>query len=341
MAADQCSGGASYPLGTLRLPSLRSAGSFERKVTEMLQSGDHDWSGARGRLLYLIGGTWRAFAAFAMRSAELPLSDPHGFILAAKHAERLAREISRKRPSDLAQLREISMLRAEKLPDASALLRVLLSVLEPEALVFSSWGLREGLHFQGLDQRERARDPLLAGVEAFATGRAASLVDAEAIVRWAEGIVEAGGERTATLRLAAAQLAIALHRVEPNLRAPHALEWSLDKRWIGLDFRGRAMLGAALRASLGLTDPHARLLPMAGRDDLREATAWGLAIRLAQRFSAGSAEVLAAARLSCDKSRLDLAVVKSHAALVSPSVAKDFNTLARWLGLSPRLNVAD
>lgn len=335
-----CGSGASFPLGTLRLPALRAGGRFERNVTKMLQSGERAWSNGRVGPLYMIGGTWRAFATYAMRCVDHPLTDPHGFVLAADHADVLAREVVRSKPAQLAQFRGISAMRAEKLPDASALLRALIAELAPEALVFSSWGLREGLHFQRLDERERARDPLLAGVEAFAAGRAASLADAKSLADWTATIAREAGLRTETLRLAAGQLAMALHRVEPNLRAAHALEWALDKRWVGIDFSGRAMLGAALRASLGLTDPHDRLLPLASEGELREATAWGLAFRLAQRLGAGSGNALSAARLISDESRLELHVAGHHAALVSAVVTKDLGVLANWLGLSPRLLVA-
>jgi exopolyphosphatase/guanosine-5'-triphosphate,3'-diphosphate pyrophosphatase len=270
-----------------------------------------------------------------MRRADHPLTDPHGFMLDAGDAAKVARQVTRSKPAQLARMRGISTMRAEKLPDAAKLLTALLERLAPGTLIFSSWGLREGLHFQRLDPAERARDPLLAGVAAFAGERGANAADAELLANWTTSA--SGSRHFENLRLAAARLAIALHRVEPNLRAAHALEWALDKRWVGIDFAGRAMLAAALRGSLGIAELHERILPLVGEGELREATAWGLAFRLAQRLGAGSRIALSAARLTAERGHLQLAIEAHHAALATGSVAKDLGTLAAWLGLKPDL----
>lgn len=331
----ECDAGATFPLGTLRLPALRATGQFDRKVAKMLKGAKAEIAHARGEPVYMIGGTWRAFATYAMSCAGHPLTDPHAFTMTIQNADEIARRVRRAKSAELAQVRGISAMRAEKLPDAAALLVVLLKELGPEALVFSSWGLREGLHFHRLDPSERARDPLLAGVAAF-VGRD---IDTTAFVDWTAPAARCAGPRMDTLRTAAAQLASVLHRVEPNLRGAQALEWALDKRWVGVDHAGRAMLAAALRASLGSTEPHERLSPLASDGELREAVAWGLAFRLAQRMGAGSAAALKGARLSIDGDELVMAFRADHAALASGPVTKDLNALANWLGLQPRITV--
>lgn len=337
VADGACGEAATFPLGTLRLPALRAGANFERKVAKLLKGAD--WAHG-GQPLYMIGGTWRAFANYAMRSAGHPLTDPHGFTLGAADAGALTHELTRAKPAQLAQQRGISTMRAEKLPDAAALLRVLLAELEPEALIFSSWGLREGLYFQSLPPCAQAQDPLLAGVTAFAAPRNGSATDAAGIAEWTAQIAKSGGERTANLRLAAAHLALALHCVEPNLRAAQALEWALDKRWVGIDFSGRAMLGAALRGSLGMAEAHPRLMPLASEGELREAAGWGLAFRLAQRLGASARSPLTASRLTVDGSLVELQLAARHAPLAAGPVAKDLGSLASWLGLSPRLTLA-
>ena len=336
VANGSCGEGATFPLGTLRLPALREGGDFERKVEEMLRKSR--WARGRGPL-YMVGGTWRAFAVYAMRAVDHPLTDPHGMTLGFEKAARLAERVARAKPTDLAQQRGISKMRAEKLPDAASLLRVLLSELEPQALVFSSWGLREGLYFQTLAPFERAEDPLLAGVAAFAAPRTGRDAEAATIAEWIAPVVRSGGERTGRLRLAAAELAMALHTAEPNLRAPQALQWALEKRWLGIDFGERAMLAAALRGSLGITETHPSLARLASEEALREATAWGLAIRLAQRLGAGARGPLAASGLSVAESEVELHLPPALAALVTTPVEKDLAALAGWLGATPRLTV--
>ena len=335
----QCEKGTSLPLGTLRLPSLRASRQIHRKVTKSLAAGSGELRRSRGQPLYLIGGTWRALATYAMRSIDHPLTDPHGFTLGTASAAAIAGKIADSKPAQLALVRGISAMRADKLPDAAVLLLALLDELQPEALIFSSWGLREGLHYQRLSPAARASDPLLAAVTSFAGEKSATVTDAALLAAWTSAAARRAGSQTENLRLAAAQLALALHRVEPNLRGAHALEWALDKRWIGIDFAGRAMLAAALRASLGLSEPHERLLPLASAGELQEATAWGLALRLAQRLGAGSRDALAASRLQIDQGRLQLSIAADHAALASGPVEKDLAALASWLGLKPTLSV--
>lgn len=336
VAGEACGEGATFPLGTLRLPALRAAGGLERRISKLLKG--IAWA-RQGGPLYMIGGTWRAFAAYAMRVADHPLTDPHGFVIGADNAAALAQGLARAKPAQLASQRGISTMRAEKLPDAAALLRVLLAELKPEALIFSSWGLREGLHYRNLAAREQAQDPLLAGVAAFAARRTGSQADAAPIARWTAEAARAAGERCETLRLAAAHLAIALHGAEPNLRAAKALEWALDKRWVGVDFSGRAMLGAALRGSLGITEPHARLGRLASEGELREATAWGLAFRLAHRIGAGAVSPLSASRLVVDGAQVELRLPARLAPLATGPVEKDLAALANWLGVAQRLTI--
>jgi exopolyphosphatase/guanosine-5'-triphosphate,3'-diphosphate pyrophosphatase len=329
-----CHDGASFPLGTLRLPGLRAKGHFERKVEKLLKA--ESWAQAHAGPLYMVGGTWRAFAVYATRGMYYPLTDPHGFTLGVEEALALAKTVQRSKPAKLAQIPGISSMRADKLPDAAALLRVLLAELQPEGLVFSSWGLREGLLFQRLAPAERDADPLLAGVERFAAVGATAMTHAALLARWTAAASNAW-LRTERLRLAAAHLSLALHRVEPNLRQAHALEWALDKRWIGIDANGRAMLGAALLGSLGVTSHPVRLERLASQGELRQATGWGLAFRLAQRLGAGSKAALAGSSLEATGDALVLTLPRSHAALGTSLVEKDLGNLAGWLALEPAL----
>lgn len=336
VADGACGEGATFPLGTLRLAALRQSGDLARKVELMLAGAR--WARGRGPL-YMIGGTWRALAAYAMRAADHPLTDPHGLTLGIDEAASLAEQVARAEPSELARKRGVSKMRADKLPDAASLLQVLLSELEPQGLIFSSWGLREGLYFQTLTPGERAEDPLLSGIVAFAAPRSGRDADPAKIAEWIAPIARDDGERAASLRLGAAHLAVALHAVEPNLRAAQALDWALEKRWVGIDFAGRAMLAAALRGSLGVTDADPSLARLASEGALREATSWGLALRLAQRLGGGASSPLTASQLSIDGGEVELQVPGGLAALVTAPVEKDLAALACWLGARPRLTV--
>lgn len=337
IAGGECGSGCSLPLGTLLLPSLREKRGFSGRVAKML--APLDASIAEGKPLYMIGGTWRAFATYAMRVVDHPLTDPHGFRMSLDEADELAKVLQHTQPAQIAQIKGVSAMRAGKLPDAAALLRALLAHLQPEALIFSSWGLREGLHFRRLDEATRRSDPLLAGIIGFTGMSQPGMANAELLSEWASAVAGSGDAVGARIRLAGAHLALALHRVEPNLRPAQALEWALDKRWIGIGPEERATLAAILASSLGQTNLPDRVSRLAPPALLDQALGSGLALRLAQRLGAGSSAALEASELRIENETLTLRIAKGYADLAAPLVKKDLGTLAAALGLRAELKV--
>jgi len=345
---DGCRHGVSLPLGTLRLPALRAGGGegFARAVRKLLRQGG--WRGGAGQTFYMVGGAWRALARYAMLREAWPVDDPHGYALEPQAAARLARGLAAEArskaagkpggrgPAELAQL-GLSASRVASLPDAAALLAVLVRELQPARLVISGWGLREGLLAERLPPEVAGDDPLLAGVSAFVRLSGERLPEAaEAVAQWCDCIeLGAGKPGRAALRLAATMLALASLRNEPNLRAELAGEWALRKRWIGIDAEGRAMLAVAVRANSARTAIPADLLRMASAGALREALAWGLAVRLCRRMSVGAPAAMAETALAIDGDRLVLAARGAMAALHTEMVAKDHRLLAECLGLAP------
>jgi exopolyphosphatase/guanosine-5'-triphosphate,3'-diphosphate pyrophosphatase len=342
IAGGECHDAVSLPFGTLRLPALRELGpeTFQARVeAELARAG---WAAAHPGPLYMVGGTWRALAAFAMNEAKHPLTDPHGFRLSLEDAERVAKKVARMSPAELSPIPGIASSRAAGLPDAAAMLRVMLSDIKPDGLFFSSWGLREGVLFDRLSEPAKRQDPLLAAIGQFCEPRGGSITLATMIAAWTADIAgnsgRNGGER---LRLAATMLALAAARIEPNLRLRHAYDWAMDKRWLGLDPTGRAKLAAALLGSCGRQLLPPALHRLADEEALREAVAWGLAIRLCRRLGAGSRVSLLTSKLQRESERLVLWVDESRAQLACGPVQGDLKVLAQWLGLAHELRIGE
>ena len=329
--------GFSLPLGTLRLPALREKGAaaFRKAIEDELVSSG--WPGGQTGPLYLVGGTWRALAKFVMNAEGYPLSDPHAFRLAPADADHFAKQASLMSAEELAAIPGISSSRASGLADACAMLRQLIAALQPETLVFSSWGLREGLLYRQLAPLEREKDPLLSGIEHFTRPRGVSVTQATLISGWTAAAARGGVNEDERLRMAATMLALAASQIEPNMRLNHCTDWALHKRWLGLDHRGRAMLAAALRGACGKPEPTAELRELASIEDLRRAAAWGLAIRLCRRLGAGSRLSLLTSRLSREGDALMLWIDPAREQLRSGTVENDLKSLARWLDLDWRI----
>lgn len=379
IAADRCAHGVSMPLGSLRLPQLRSGGAdkFARRVRKLL--GAAAWQGAQDQDLYLVGGSWRALARCSMERDDWPVDDPHGYELAPQAALKLARSLmavqshdgrlrkaavarasgvqsglqsgvqsgvpsgvgmsapqarARLVKSALDEVTGISTSRRASLPDAAALLSVLVRELRPSRLIFSSWGLREGLLASRFSPDVREQDPLVVGVTEFVAGLGQGLPGiARLVADWTRRAAPAASPGDEPLRLAAIMLALASMRSEPNLRAEQGTDWALRKRWIGIDAQGRAMLAMAVRANNGRGAIPDELLRLAPAPRLREAQAWGLATRLCRRLTGPSSQALMATDLTIDDDRLVLRAGGDMAVLYSDTVARDHRWLAEILGL--------
>ena len=330
----------SLPFGTLRLSALCAGDeSLDDTVTKAL--ADAGWIASHEGPLYMIGGTWRAFAHYAMQETGYPLTDPHAFVLSVEEARRIADKVIEETPENLELVPGVSPMRAGFLSDAASLLRVLLDQLKPKYLVFSSWGIREGLLFTGLSPLLRAQDPLLAAVHVYGEARDAAVTDAARVAGWTVELANGAGKRNERLRLASAQLAAALQRVEPNLRVDHAVEWALDKRWIDCTPRDRAMICAAMFGSLGRTSLPDRVTQLADTKDLREALTWGLGFRLARRLGAGSRAALGMSRLRVKKKSLVLYLDDSRSALATWPLTRDLEFLAEWIERRPKIKTGD
>ncbi|WP_298173519.1 Ppx/GppA family phosphatase [Novosphingobium sp.] len=336
--ADGCRHGTSLPLGTLRLPGLRAGGerAFGQNIARMLKRAD--WRAAPGSTLHLVGGSLRAFARHAMTMSGWPIDDPHGFEIAAPQAQALAKALGKRKPETLLPVPGLSSARLAALPDTAALLFVLIRALQPGRLVFSSWGLREGVLWDRMAPAVRMQDPLVAGAAAFATDYGISAGTGAMVTGWtAAARLPDAASGTEHLRLTATMLCLATAMVEPNLRGDLAREWALRKRWIGASPADRAMLAAAMIANTGRSDLPADLGLLASPEQLREAQAWGLATRLCRRFSGNTAQGISGSALRVEGSALVLAVQPQIAVLVNEGVERDLKTLAAHLGLKAQV----
>ena len=326
---------ASFPLGVLRIAAVRDGKtSLARFVTQQLSRAA--WlKNSRGLPLYLVGGSWRALARVDMALSGYTLPIVHQYVMAASAAPRLARTIAASGRDQLRLVPSLSGSRLATLGEASALLAVLVRELGTTSLVVSAYGLREGLMFGVLPQEVRRQDPLIAAAreEAEVQGR---FPDHGALLdRWIEPLFPHNSD--ARLRLAACLLSDAGWRANPEFRAELAFEIGAHGNWVGIDARGRALLGQSLYTAFGGgSTVMPQLTALAGESDLRRALRWGLAIRLGQRLSGGVAAPLKRSALKVEQGALRLELAGEDRALLGDAVEKRFRQLATELGLEPR-----
>ncbi len=339
----ECRHGVSLPLGTLRLPALAGE-NLETVVRGLLAKAG--WSPPKsGATLYLVGGSLRQIARHALFQGQSPTDDPHGLDLSAKSASAAVRAVIASKPEALAAIPGLSASRLASMPDAAALLLALVRVMGPERVVFSSWGLREGLLHAALPAPVRQQDPLLAAAAAHAARHGANPAVAGDMARWAAPAAGRDGgpcdPALERLRLAATLMGLALANLEPNLRADLGVVWALRKRWIGVTSRERAMLAASLMAGGGRMDMSPAWKALAAGQDLAEAQGWGLATRLCRRLTGATAAGLAATTLRREGEMLILSASPKGAALINEAARRDLKALAAHLGLKAEVRLAE
>ena len=324
----------SLPLGVLRLPQIRAKGprALERCVAKMLEKA------GLGLPFYMVGGSWRALARFDMQLTHFPLPVVHQYEMSATRAEQLTRIVSHVDRARLKQIPAMTGSRVPTLPDAAALLSVVVRQLKSSSLVVSAYGLREGLLYDALPSDIRAHDPLLVAAEAEGEAQARFRGHGDRIDRWIAPLFpddDAAGRR---IRRAACLLADVGWRANPDFRAERGVEIALHSNWVGINACERAMLGQALHSHFGGgIDALPGLERIATGDRLHRAALWGLAIRLAQRLSGGVEGPLAVSRLARQDDCIDLSLRDDDADLYGEAVERRLRHLAQAMGLKYRM----
>ncbi|MFM7028785.1 MAG: Ppx/GppA family phosphatase [Chakrabartia sp.] len=329
----------SLPLGSLRLPDLRAEGSapFARTVAKMLK-GEGWLKEGQGKPLFMVGGSWRALARLHMHKTRYPLPILANYEIPTRDAGRLVRMTSGLDKSTARAIPTISTSRLAGLNDAAALLAALTRAIQPSHLVTCANGLREGLLFKRLSARERARDPLLE--EARAEGGRQGRFDEHGrlIHSWIAPLFAGETRAQARIREAACLLADVAWQANPEFRAERGVDMALHGNWTGASHQDRALLAMALHATFGGGEPlPGPITQLAPADDLAVAKSWGLAIRLGQRLSGGTAEALEYSRLTREGEGIVLTLAPSHQALGSDQVKRRLKSLANQLGQKARI----
>lgn len=323
----------SLPLGVLRLAALKKGrGVLERHVRKLLSKAG--WKGVeQGLPFWLVGGSWRALARLHMHLTDYPLPVLHGYAMPPEAASRIVRALSRMDRKRLKGIEALPTGRLNTLGDAAALLATLAKSLGSRALIVSAYGLREGLIYEGLDEATRTRDPLIEAAHATAQALGRFPEHGDLLARWIAPLFPHESAHHARLRQAACLLGDVGWMANPELRAERGLDIALYGNWVNVDPRGRAMIAHALYTSFGGGNaPSPLVAQLSSPEDCAMAAAWGLAMRLGQRFSGGVAAPLEVSRLAMDDKRVVLALPSDQALLYGEAVERRHKQLAALLG---------
>lgn len=333
-------GGLTLPLGGLALRdaargSIRKARSIVEKSLRKIKLVKR----GKGRTLYLVGGTWRALARLHVSQTGYLLHVMHGYRISAREAREFAALVHRAPPDALSKIKSVSSARRPLLPYAALVLEHLIRKIEPRDIVISTIGVREGLLYSLLSEKERRRDPLISAAHALNTLRSRSPRHGEDLIAWTDRFMASTGlaelPRERRLRHAACLLADTSWRAHPDYRGEQSMNITANAAFVGIDHPGRAFLALTMffrHTGLSEDDLSPRLRELSTTRMIDRARILGAAMRVAYLLSAGQGRLLPDMPMRVERGKLTLRLPRRYRALSSDRVFNRLNQLARLIG---------
>jgi exopolyphosphatase / guanosine-5'-triphosphate,3'-diphosphate pyrophosphatase len=336
------------PLGGLRLIDL-TGNKIERAVPlidDQVQSVT--WLAAGwGRTFYAVGGTWRALAGLHMEEVDYPLHVMHGYAVATREAIGFCEQL--RKGKKVRGLDSVSRARREVLPYGALVMERVLKELAPEQVVFSVFGIREGVLFGLLSEQERRKDPLLSFCEEYARLRSRSALHAKELCTWSDAIFTGPGPKETDeerrLRHAACLISDTGWRAHPDYRGEQSLNVIAHAALVGIDHPGRLFLALSVYfrhvgpGQAAADQLSSRLRMLVDRRAMKRARIVGAVIRTAHMLSIGQPGIIDETPLSYEPGKLVLSIPPAYAAMDGERLRRRFQALAELLEREPDIRV--
>jgi exopolyphosphatase / guanosine-5'-triphosphate,3'-diphosphate pyrophosphatase len=336
--------GVTLPLGSLALQdsSHKSLKRAERIVKTDI-SAVAQLKAGRGRAFYAVGGTWRALARIHIIQSGYPLRVMHGYSIPAAEALDFARRLRRLAATNmLANIEAIADARRPLLTYAALVLEYIIRVAKPKTIVFSTFGVREGLLYEMLPPVERAKDGLICAAQSMNELLSRSARHAEELTGWTDRLARIiklrETEEDRRLRHAACLLSDIGWRVHPDYRGEQTLNLITNGNFGSISHQGRAFIALSVfYRYAGLSEenePPALIRQLMPPAMVERARLLGAAFRVAHLISAARPGVLPATHFRSQDRKLMLVFEHRMVDLVADRVGSRFKQLARLVGRS-------
>ncbi|HER26637.1 MAG TPA: hypothetical protein ENI69_05970, partial [Rhodospirillales bacterium] len=331
---------ATLPVGHLRLADLSGSGMVGEVIGRELES--LPWiRAARGRALYALGGSCRALARVMIEQTGHPLHVVDNFSIDADYARDLCRVIASGGGKSLKKISGVPRSRMATLPYAAKLFECLLAVVEPDRLVFSGFGMREGQLLKMLPDAFRLQDPLIASCKSMAERIGRFNFRGTGLLQWMAPLFDGESADEKRLRWAACLLSDIGWSEHPDYRAEHAFHRVLRVPFAGLTHGERVLLADAIYVRYNGEPESALVEPLRGLLDAGQLS-WvrvvGLALRLAHTIAGSAPGILSKSKLKIGADTLILKLPPDRDVYISETVIRRLKTLAASLGLDSEID---
>lgn len=332
--------GRTYPLGPFSVyEGMFDADQIETQVLNKLDNGTLD-KFKPGEPLFLIGGAWRNLSLIHQKRINYPLRIAHNYQIDVDEARELGEWASGDGMEDLLNWPGVSSRRAETLPYAGLLMRVLIDRLKPCEIVISAGGLRDGLVYQSFPERVRERSALFDACRDLARGRSQATQFGNPLISFLSEIDPHlprvfASEDEARLRKAACYLVGIGKGLHPDHRAKLAMDSVLFAPIPGLQHKERAYLALMLFGSYTSKSTVPRLDVIEyflSPEEQKAARIYGSAMRFAVVLAGRSGQVLSKQKLSLVDGSLTLDVATEFDGLIVERCLDRLKSFAKLAG---------
>ncbi len=325
----------SLPLGPQRLPAALEREALSSFIDARLKSVS--WlEGMQGQSFHAVGGAWRALAKLHIERTAYPLHIVQNYTLDTQTVLELSEELSRLGREEALALSGVSMKRRAMMPVTALTLNRLLRLTRPERVVFSAHGLREGVLFDGLSERDQNKDPLVTACADMGRRENRFPGIGKAVFRWMAPLFIGESPEWKRLRKASAHISDVAWRLHPDYRDGQAYRRILRAPVMGVDHRQRCLLAMIVyaRYSGGVSGKPMELANMlCSQDDIEKALRIGLALRLAHTLTGGVAAMLNRMPVHLDRHHVVLTLPGSMRAFAGAVVDRRLKALADAFGV--------
>jgi exopolyphosphatase/guanosine-5'-triphosphate,3'-diphosphate pyrophosphatase len=341
--------GITLPLGGLALQdaSQKSIKKAERIVKSEIAKVPQLLGGA-GRTFYAVGGTWRALARIHIIQSGYPLRVMHGYSIPAAAALDFVRRLRRLVTMNaLADIETVTEARRPLLAYAALVMEYVILTAKPATITFSTFGVREGLLYEMLSEREQHEDGLIATARMLNNLRARSPHHADDLIDWTDRLAHAikleETDEDRRLRHAACLLSDIGWRAHPDYRGDETLHVIANGNFGAVTHEARVFLALAVYyrySGIGeKNEPTTGLRALLSPAMVDRARVVGTALRVAHLVSASHPGVLPHTHFRNREKKLFLTFEPRIENLIGDRIGSRFRQLARLVGRTGELEV--
>lgn len=331
------------PLGPFRLQQVQGGPKALKKHIEKIVKGLKAELELHHEKLYLVGGSWRAIARLDMERRNYPLTVLHEYRMTPDSVLATVDWIAGSDLNDLRLRTGTSGERMELVPLACEVLAQLVRTFRPKEIDVSSYGIREGLLYEHMPQRLRARDPLIESCRFSEATMARMPGFGKKLFSFLEPLFKTATPARLRLIRAACLLHDTTWRAHPDYRAEACFDNATRANLGGLDHPGRVFLGLALLHRYKNSRTGSRLEPLLQLltpEEITDAEILGKAMRFGAMFSIADPGQAGALRYAPRKGLLELTLSRKGEALFGEVAQARFASLAAAMKMTAKVVVA-